>query len=73
MDHFIWKYEKIFAKEKAYFQRHTALTTCSPYSGVDYSRRAAGFPTGVENIEGALQNLMGGGLKSIHGGSMNGI
>ena len=40
----------------------------------------AGFPTGVENIVGAmapigvgaLQNLMGG-LKSIHGGSMGGL
>ena len=42
----------------------------------------AGFPTGVENMGGlctplggrALQNLMRGGLKSIHGGrSMGGL
>ena len=31
---------------------------------------SAGFPIGVENMEGALQNLMGGGLGLIHGGSM---
>ena len=31
------------------------------------------FPTGVENMGGALQNLMGGGLKSIQGGSMGGL
>ena len=32
----------------------------------------AGFPTGVENMGGALQNLMGR-LESIHGGSMGGL
>ena len=32
----------------------------------------AGFPTGVESIGGTLQNLMGEGLESIHGGSMGG-
>ena len=37
-----------------------------------------GFPTGVENMGGkgeggALQNLMGGGAKSIHGGSRRGL
>ena len=31
------------------------------------------FPTGVDNMGGALQNLMGGGLKSIQGGSMGGL
>ena len=28
------------------------------------------FPTGVENMGGALQNLMEGGLESMHGESM---
>ena len=33
----------------------------------------AGFPTGVANMGGAPQSLMGeGGLKSKHGGSMGG-
>ena len=33
------------------------------------------FPTGVDNMGGALQNLMegGGGLKSIQGVSMGGL
>ena len=29
----------------------------------------AGFPTDVENMEGALQNLMGGGLSQYIGGA----
>ena len=29
-----------------------------------------GFPTGVASMGGAPQNLMGGGLKSKHGGSL---
>ena len=34
------------------------------------SHTAPGFLTGVENMEGgALQNLMGEGLKSIHRGA----
>ena len=39
---------------------------------VTYEKEVSGFPTGVENMGGgAPQNLMGGGgLKSIHGGSM---
>ena len=38
---------------------------------VTYEKEVSGFPTGVENIGGAPQNLMGGGgLKSIQGGSM---
>ena len=33
----------------------------------------SGFPTGVKNMGGAVQNLMGDGFKSIHGGSMGGL
>ena len=32
-----------------------------------------GFPTGVENMRGALQELMGRGCESIHRGSMQGF
>ena len=32
----------------------------------------AGFPTGVENMGEALQNLVGAGLESIYGGNMEG-
>ena len=31
-----------------------------------------GFPTGVENMGGRSSRFDGGGLKSIHGGSMSG-
>ena len=34
--------------------------------------QGTGFPTGAENKWGAPQNLMGEGLKSIHGMSMGG-
>ena len=33
---------------------------------------SAGFPTGVENMGEALQNLVGSGLESIYGGNMEG-
>ena len=68
----IWKK---FAKEKAIFQRHTTFTTCSPYSGVDYSRRAGRVSHRCWEHRGGGSSKFdgGGGLKSIHGGSMGGI
>ena len=47
--------------------KNRGLTRCSQH----FPLHIAGFPTGTENMGGALQNLMGG-LESIHGGSMGG-
>ena len=43
--------------------------------GLTIAGGRAGFPTGVENIRGGGSSKFdgGGGLKSIHGGSMGGI
>ena len=42
---------------------------CLASHGVNTILKKTGFPTGVENMGGALHNLMGGGeLESLHGG-----
>ena len=41
---------------------------CLPSHGVNTILKKTGFPTGVENMSGALQSLMGEKLESLHGG-----
>ena len=51
-----------------FFPAYVHFTCFFPGNGVwSYLGRHTGFPTGVENMGGALQNLMRG-LESTHGG-----
>ena len=70
-----WSYQSIYAESLKWFwndMNDSGINSRSLHLPPSPSPTHQGFPQVLRTWGDALQDLMGGGLKSIHGGSMSG-